>query len=207
RALIGGSVDGSGSIVQGSPGEAAQVGTTAGFDNVTVAADSERTLRVATGAAGIGLSVGGIGIAVTVAQISGDTDARIGDYAAIGATGHRVGNVSVTATGAATLIPFQDDGPMGIAIAGGLLLGAAAGGIGAGGGTSATAHVTPTVQSTLEADVQVTTTGDVKVQADSLRAKAAVKGFGLTLSAGSVGVIGSDGQVSPTVTAYVGDNA
>src|SRR5207248_2902021 len=78
----------------------------------------------ATGAGGIS-SGAGLGIAVTVSSVSGVVEANVGDYAEIGSSAHKVGNVTLDAQGSVTVRPFNDGGPMGIALAGGLLAGSA----------------------------------------------------------------------------------
>src|SRR5690606_18382839 len=102
----------------------ADIGTKVSFRNVSADAHSSRELHVATGAAGIG-GTAGLGIAITVARVTGDTSAQVGDRAEIGSTLDKVGNVSLSADGTASIKPFLDGGPMGIALSGGLLAGSA----------------------------------------------------------------------------------
>ena len=83
----------------------------------------------------------------------------------------------------------------------------AAGGIGAGIGSAAVTYVTPTVTASIDNDAMVTTSGDVQVEATSIRAKAGAAGQGFSISGGSVGVMISEAHVTPTVHADIGDNA
>src|SRR5262249_17602755 len=83
----------------------------------------------------------------------------------------------------------------------------AAGGLGAGIGTTAEAFVTPKVFASIENGAIIDTTGDVKVDATSLRAKAAATARGFAIGGVEVGVVISEGHVTPTVQGYVGKGA
>src|SRR5207249_2248952 len=123
--LLGASVGNDGSVVQPGLGGGAHIGTTTGFANLTVNAESTRTLRLATGAAGISAGAG-LGIAITVSKVTGSVEALVGDYAEIGSSLHNIGNLNVAATGSASVKPFSSDSaPMGIALSGGFFSGSA----------------------------------------------------------------------------------
>jgi hypothetical protein len=110
-------------VQQGTIGNGATVGGS-GFAHVAVTAQSTPTIDMATGAAAISEGAG-LGAAITSATISGDTNAAIGAYAAVGSATVPVGSITVSASRTATVAPFNPGQPIAIALGGGLLAGAA----------------------------------------------------------------------------------
>ncbi len=83
----------------------------------------------------------------------------------------------------------------------------AAGGIGAGVGTKAETNVKPTVLAFIDNGASVTTSGDVKIEAVSVRAKGAARGFGVVIGGVAVRVVLAEASVTPTAHANIGDDA
>ena len=125
NALLGARVNASGEIEEaGSLGGRTTIGGD-NFANLSVHAGSDRNLGLATGAGAIAVG-GSLGAAITAAEATGTTTALVGDYTQIGDDlAHRAGNLSVFAQSNTSVRPFKDGDPMGIALSGGLLAGAA----------------------------------------------------------------------------------
>ena len=199
RALIGARVNASGAI--DVVGTGADIGKTTGFANVKAGAESNRTLRLATGAAGVSAGAG-LGIAVTVAGVSGSVDAGIGDKAEIGSANSPVGNVVLDAKGNATVKPYSDGGPMGIALAGGLLAGAA-------GVTDVRAGTTDaplTINATVGQGASIDAGGDITLRAASIL-DGNVRADGGAIGAIAVGAMVARSDLVSTTQAGVGNNA
>ena len=125
RALLGGRVGTDGSIIQSTGLGAASVAGD-GFGSVSVEAVSSRLLNIATGSAGFAAGAG-LGVAITVGTVTGETRALVGAHTTLGTLAAKVGAVTVLATGIVDVEPHDANAPMGIALSAGLLLGASAG--------------------------------------------------------------------------------
>ena len=79
-----------------------------------------------------------------------------------------------------------------------------AGGLGAGVGASTNVAVTPRVLATVGERATVNAGGNVRVAAESHRAKVDVSSRALSVAGVSVGVIATNGQVAPVVDSHIG---
>ena len=206
RALLGARVNNSGNIEEASSAAGRAVIGGENFDNVRVDADSDRTLRIATGAGFLTLSPVfnvGLGAAITVANASGRTEALIGDYTQVGVgPADRVGSVSVLADGTLSVRPFQDGDPMGIALGGAFLaLTASVTDVTLGGDPSTTY-----VRAEIGDHASVYASGDVQVSALS-QWQAIVTADGAAFGAIGVGVMVARAEVSGQTRSRIGTGA
>ena len=89
RALLGARVNNSGAVEEAAAASGRATVGGDNFDNITVDADSDRTIRLATGAAAL-TGGGSLGAAITVATANGKTEALVGRHTQIGSvTGER----------------------------------------------------------------------------------------------------------------------
>ncbi|WP_245841074.1 LamG-like jellyroll fold domain-containing protein [Puniceibacterium sediminis] len=134
-ALLGARPDANGGAngIEGTP-ISEMYGTVSGFRNVVVDADADVDYGLLNVAAGIALKVG-LSAAIVAADIDVFVTAAIGRYTQVNTQGAGNGNVTVNANRGVDVLPYTGrGGPMGIAIGGGILGGAAGFGFVAIGG-------------------------------------------------------------------------
>lgn len=188
QATLGVNVTDSGLFQANSASGAATVGG-AGFALIEVDAEHTETMNLATGAGSLSLIVG-LGAAITVADIEGNTRAIIGDYTIIAPSD----KLTVKANRTATIGPYDVNGPMGVGIAGSLLGGSA---------SYVSATTGGAVAAYIGAAADINVSGDISVAATAATTHN-VWGNGGFLGAIAVGVIISNSTVTGAVTAAIG---
>ena len=172
-------------------------------DDVSITATRTSAIHVSTvgAAAGIG---GGVGAAVDVVNITGTTQAFIGQGAEIGAASGdlSVNDVTVSAIGTFTVGPFGDATTMGVAIGVGFV-----GGVSAGVAVvtigSSKAGDPPLVLAEIRSSADLRVSGKVTVQALSARG-AEVEVDGGALGFVAIGVVIDEANLVGTTRAQIG---
>ena len=200
RALIGARVNAAGTI--DAVGTGADVGKSTAFANVKAVADSSRTLRLATGAGGFS-GGGAAGISVTAANVGGAVEASIGDKADIGSSASPVGNVVLDATGSVTVRPYDDGGPMGIALAGSVLFSLSGGFTDVHVGTGAAPLL---ISATVGDHATIVAGGDISIAAES-QLDGTVRADGGAIGAIAVGTMIARSDLVSTTQAGVRNGA
>ena len=148
-------------------------------DSVNLTADHRAAIHTSTvGAAGGGFAA--LGAAVTIATVSGDTLAEIGDWTQIGSAAQRVNGVDVTATSTATVGPFGDAKTMAVGLAVSF--------IGAGAAGVAAVTIDSDTDAAIGSDAVLDANGEVKVEAISV-ATADVDADGGSIGAIAIGAM------------------
>ncbi|MEJ0068133.1 MAG: hypothetical protein WDO24_04725 [Pseudomonadota bacterium] len=168
----------------------------AGFASVGVIAANTVTVDETTGAANLSAGAG-LGAGITIADIEGQTDAAIGDFATIGSVATPIGSLTVNANRNVTVGPAQG-GDFAVALSGGLAVGGAAG--------YGSVTVGGTVAATVGKNVVVAGTGDVQVQATS-NTVVAINLDGAAIGAVAVGAMIANVTVGGVVQASVGQSS
>ena len=168
----------------------ATLGSVSTPGNVSVTADSDRTVGVTTGQASIGAV--GAGATFTEVTMAGATTASVDSGAVIGSLASPVGSLSVDADALQTVSVDTT---------------AVTAGIGSFGANFTIINVDPTINAALGANAVVDASGAVAVIAASTT-NAQGSTFGVSAGGLSVGVSLTEVTVAPTITAQVdgGDN-
>ncbi len=174
--------------------------TITGFDDVNVESTATVTHNLADGAAAVS-GIVGLGAAVTSDTITGSSQAVIGDYTQIGSvTGATInpvaGAVTVNAQRTVNINPFSSGAPMGIAIGGGGIVGAAAG--------VTIIDVSGTVAATVGNTAAIYAAAAVAVEATSNVTADQIDVDGIAIGGIAVGVVIAQTTIEPTVEADIG---
>ena len=170
--------------------------TIGGFDDVDVASNATIAHFLSDGAASVS-GVAGLGAAVVSDTVTGVDQAVVGDFTQIGtSTSSIAGTVKVDAERTVTLNPYNNNLPMGIAIGGGAIVGAAAG--------VALISVTGTVTARVGDDAGIYAAGAVTINGTSTITASNMEIDGAAIGAIAVGFVIAQATFKPTVDTTVG---